>query len=240
MKRLMLFILSGIAVLSVVSGAHATTYTSDSNLSDFLTGNGSYATLSNFGGGDVSSPYTPTDATITSGLRVFGGGAVTGLSSGNNWILATFSSATANIRVFPSIDHFGAAFDGYQYTIEGSNNGTTWTPLFDALTVTGSGEPFTLGTFTGTAPTLVNNVLTPGAGPAGTVGYIADFDFGAAYKDYAFGASTVAFAQGNADQELSAVSTVPEPSTWAMLLLGFAGIGFMAYRRKNKPALLAG
>jgi hypothetical protein len=32
---------------------------------------------------------------------------------------------------------------------------------------------------------------------------------------------------------------VPEPSTWAMLLLGFAGIGFMAYRRKSKPALMA-
>ncbi len=34
-------------------------------------------------------------------------------------------------------------------------------------------------------------------------------------------------------------SSVPEPSTWAMLLLGFAGIGFMAYRRKSKPALMA-
>jgi hypothetical protein len=27
--------------------------------------------------------------------------------------------------------------------------------------------------------------------------------------------------------------------TWAMLLLGFAGISFMAYRRKSKPALMA-
>jgi hypothetical protein len=34
------------------------------------------------------------------------------------------------------------------------------------------------------------------------------------------------------------VSAVPEPSTWAMLILGFAGIGFMAYRRKSKPALM--
>jgi hypothetical protein len=33
---------------------------------------------------------------------------------------------------------------------------------------------------------------------------------------------------------------VPEPSTWAMLVLGFAGVGFMAYRRKSKPALMAG
>jgi hypothetical protein len=31
----------------------------------------------------------------------------------------------------------------------------------------------------------------------------------------------------------SGVSAVPEPSTWAMLILGFLGIGFMAYRRKN-------
>jgi hypothetical protein len=32
---------------------------------------------------------------------------------------------------------------------------------------------------------------------------------------------------------------VPEPSTWAMMVLGFAGVGFMAYRRKSKPALMA-
>ena len=28
-------------------------------------------------------------------------------------------------------------------------------------------------------------------------------------------------------------SAVPEPSTWAMLLLGFLGVGFVAYRRKD-------
>ena len=41
-----------------------------------------------------------------------------------------------------------------------------------------------------------------------------------------------------ADLGTATVSAVPEPSTWAMLLLGFAGLGFMAYRRKAKPALL--
>jgi hypothetical protein len=30
------------------------------------------------------------------------------------------------------------------------------------------------------------------------------------------------------------VGGVPEPSTWAMMLLGFAGVGFMAYRRKRQ------
>jgi hypothetical protein len=33
-------------------------------------------------------------------------------------------------------------------------------------------------------------------------------------------------------------AAVPEPSTWAMMILGFAGVGFMAYRRKqNGPQL---
>jgi hypothetical protein len=31
---------------------------------------------------------------------------------------------------------------------------------------------------------------------------------------------------------------VPEPSTWAMMILGFAGVGFMAYRRRDKTAML--
>jgi len=31
-------------------------------------------------------------------------------------------------------------------------------------------------------------------------------------------------------------SDVPEPSTWAMMILGFAGVGFMAYRRSRKSS----
>ncbi len=35
------------------------------------------------------------------------------------------------------------------------------------------------------------------------------------------------------------VSAVPEPSTWAMMLLGFAGIGFITYRRRKSVVLAA-
>jgi hypothetical protein len=51
--------------------------------------------------------------------------------------------------------------------------------------------------------------------------------------------SGVANFGGFAGVTYSEVSAVPEPSTWAMLLIGFAGIGFMAYRRKSKLALMA-
>ena len=37
----------------------------------------------------------------------------------------------------------------------------------------------------------------------------------------------------------SPTSAVPEPSTWAMMILGFVGVGFMAYRGKSKLALMA-
>ena len=33
------------------------------------------------------------------------------------------------------------------------------------------------------------------------------------------------------------IGSVPEPSTWAMLMIGFAGVGFMAYRQKSKQGI---
>jgi hypothetical protein len=34
-------------------------------------------------------------------------------------------------------------------------------------------------------------------------------------------------------------SAVPEPSTWAMMIFGFLGIGFMAYRRRSPSSMAA-
>lgn len=51
-------------------------------------------------------------------------------------------------------------------------------------------------------------------------------------------------AEGRIDEpdaivQIGFAAAAPEPSTWAMMLLGFAGVGFMAYRRKSKPAVIA-
>jgi hypothetical protein len=40
------------------------------------------------------------------------------------------------------------------------------------------------------------------------------------------------------DQTFVFTTSVAEPSTWAMIILGFFGVGFVAYRRKqNGPSL---
>jgi len=36
---------------------------------------------------------------------------------------------------------------------------------------------------------------------------------------------------------VASVTATPEPATWAMMLLGFAGIGFVAYRRRSQNAV---
>jgi PEP-CTERM motif-containing protein len=37
------------------------------------------------------------------------------------------------------------------------------------------------------------------------------------------------------DIDATVTAAVPEPTTWAMMVLGFFGVGFVAYRRKGKP-----
>jgi hypothetical protein len=81
-----------------------------------------------------------------------------------------------------------------------------------------------------TTPDLVTdfgvaNTQNPG-------GYLISFNTPTAFQSVVFSTGPTAF-------EFAFTAGVPESSTWAMLLLGFAGLGFMAYRRKSKPALMA-
>ena len=47
------------------------------------------------------------------------------------------------------------------------------------------------------------------------------------------------YVHGISDSQLSFASPVPEVSTWTMLLLGFAGVGAISYRRSRKRDGLA-
>jgi hypothetical protein len=47
------------------------------------------------------------------------------------------------------------------------------------------------------------------------------------------------FAETGNFEFATVAPAVPETSTWAMMILGFAGVGFMTYRRRNQGAALA-
>jgi hypothetical protein len=64
------------------------------------------------------------------------------------------------------------------------------------------------------------------------------FIFGGGTAETTVESQLFGYTVGLPAAQLDLSAAVPEPSTWAMMLLGFAGIGFIAYRRKSKPALI--
>jgi hypothetical protein len=88
----------------------------------------------------------------------------------------------------------------------------------------------------GTSQTI--NVPTAINGGAAFVGFT---DFGKSIVSVSYDATgdIVAFDDVRFASVTSVTASVPEPSTWAMMILGFAGVSFLAYRRKSKPALMA-
>lgn len=64
--------------------------------------------------------------------------------------------------------------------------------------------------------------INPGVDPNNPVAFITALTFEGA---------------GNFTGTMTPITAVPEPSTWAMMILGFFGLGFLAYRRSNLAAV---
>jgi PEP-CTERM motif len=87
---------------------------------------------------------------------------------------------------------------------------------------------------TDTSGLITFGTTTSNSGPSGTLG--ASPCVACTPIDVPFAADVT---NGGATGPIGAVSAVPEPSTWAMMILGFLGVGFLAYRRKNGTLRLA-
>lgn len=113
-------------------------------------------------------------------------------------------------------------------TLEFSANGNALGTTFTAGPNVGSWEQF-FATFNSGA----NSSVTLSLVDTNTAGYGNDFAM-----------DSVCFATGATCHSGSSVggtgtSTVPEPSTWALMLAGFAGLAFLGLKRNRKAALAA-
>ena len=67
-----------------------------------------------------------------------------------------------------------------------------------------------------------------------TFGFLSGLNFDpTALTTYTFDLTLRNAAGGVVSDVEIEVAAVPEPSTWAMMILGFLGVGFMAYRKKS-------
>jgi hypothetical protein len=137
----------------------------------------------------------------------------------------------------------------------GSAPGTPNVNNFGSFTLAGGSNTYTGGvfdlviTFTSPGGTDPN----PGVYTASLLGTVQEsngfvhIDFDNSPHNFTFAGGSFTLQVNDIDVLLGSSPTVPvtglivaipEASTWAMLILGFAGVGFMAYRRRNQePAI---
>jgi hypothetical protein len=159
---------------------------------------------------------------------------------------------------------FMTAQNGFYYTSWGHNglNGADLTQTFATVIGQNYSVSYYLGEQQGldtppdqivdamvfdSSANLLNNLVTLIGSPVGVwTPYSFDFTATTATSTLDFKDATAPGNGGNSNWTLDNVSVdgpaigsaVPEPSTWAMMLLGFFGLGFMSYRRKNGAALI--
>jgi hypothetical protein len=160
-----------------------------------------------------------------------GNAVVTGVDLALQHILILGSNGVADASFWT----FSAGSPGTQiggsFAVTATDN---FPPAVASINITGVTLTGGQSYFLVLAPSDNNTNVDWSANNQGVVGGVANLGFG--WTSIGADAATPVFDVTGA---LPPVASVPEPSTWAMLMLGFAGIGFMAYRRKSKPALMA-
>jgi hypothetical protein len=166
------------------------------------------------------------------------------------WLDANFNSLSPNGGNFMGLDGDPAANGSLDQTITGLTSGVTyklsfeWAGIelfnrtgYDSIQLTGS-----LGGDSFMTPAYLN---TAGPGEPGSFsGWMtANFTFTANSTTELLSFLAVGTPAGNlppfALLDGVSLTAVPEPSTWAMMLVGFGGLGYAAFRRRRTALAVA-
>ncbi|MBC9878326.1 PEP-CTERM sorting domain-containing protein [Bradyrhizobium sp. INPA01-394B] len=109
---------------------------------------------------------------------------------------------------------------GFVTFLDGNGDAVAISPAASPITVNKNGSPF-IETFT-----FSSFSLPPGQYPTSF-----KYDFTGSYP----GTNVTKDYSGSGSGPV--VTAVPEPATWAMMILGFVGVGFVSYRRRAGSSL---
>jgi hypothetical protein len=150
-----------------------------------------------------------------------GGGAIVFSSIGTNGAGYSYNTPTTVGGPFtPNPGNFPGTYN-YEATCTNSTAGKI------------CGGPFTFKVSGATTsdPFIIGSPSGGGPFSADSVAFVADLSIAAGTSGCDFDSACTGYVGS------SLVSTgVPEPSTWAMMIIGFAGLAFAGYRRAKKSA----
>jgi hypothetical protein len=184
--------------------------------SGVLAGAGTVGALTNHG---VVAPGTPATLTTlaTPGILTVHGDYIQGGDGALDELLSGLTSGTGYSRLFGTGT---ATLDGLLDITTGAGFHLAYGDTFTILDFARLSGNFTRFEFDGAACSFGSGLLNC----AGGVEFAQQF----------FGGSLKIFVEN------AGVTAVPEPSTWAMMLLGFGGLGFAGYRGSRNAVAIAG
>jgi hypothetical protein len=139
--------------------------------------------------------------------------------NGSTAIRMSSSVAINSVIAVAGFDHdIGAPYEGMEFIIWGSNNGTTWTQgVISAIYRNGFDTSLT------------------GNGPYDD--YTTQWTFGQSFTQFAItGGNHLSNAGQDTEGEIDALyaAAVPEPETYALLAAGLGWLGFVGRRRRAR------
>jgi hypothetical protein len=143
-----------------------------------------------------------------------------------------------------SINQYGFLDNNWLFTTQnGTLPGSVYLPVINSVDVTSTtvgvlppGSPYQgilFLTFQGplTVASAHNDIVGGSPGPS-----YECFGFSCDPAQGSTGLIRYVLGQSDKGGEAAFATAAPEPSTWAMMILGFLGVGFVAYRRSARSA----
>jgi len=157
----------------------------------------------------------------------------TGGTNGTTTAIVTDGVGNPNKIEFDTTNALAGSFTSFfNFFSDGSNLG-----VFSATTATNPASTISLlQLFTGGTMTVAGSTLVASNAGPGSTGRLTSALTPNTWYTFQYSGTLATAGNVSGPASFYAAAAVPEPATWGLMLLGFAGMG-MVLRRRRRPAL---